>query len=239
MKKQIIIYSAIFIWMICVAPRFVKAAPLTGTSPFSTSFLTTTSSAVPGFEDIHAFRTSSTSTDADSYNVMKYNSSLFGRSSFQNRHEGRNIFFGSEGISDQKNIDTGNQGDKKPSFFSEHNVAYLLVPLAHAGLSTYLYEFRYKDHREKNAMGSFNAYLSVCSVSALTGGIIGYLIWPAGEGFLGNLQKLIGGIIGLAAGGITGIIVTNRFDFPHRFKKSRPLYYSAPLITMTVGTIMF
>ncbi|HNX57510.1 MAG TPA: ankyrin repeat domain-containing protein [Spirochaetota bacterium] len=113
------------------------------------------------------------------------------------------------------------------------------IPLAYLGGSIYLYESRFKHNRGANAMGTFNAYALSTFSFAAAGFLAGCVITPRGDGFLGGLNKLVGGFFGAVIGIPVGVAVAHYAHLPHKAKRNRMLYYGAPAASMAIPLIAF
>lgn len=113
------------------------------------------------------------------------------------------------------------------------------IPLAYLGGSIYLFESRFKDNRGANAMGTFNAYALSTFSFAAAGFLIGCAVTPRGDGFLGGLNKLVGGFFGAVIGIPVGAAVAHYAHLPHKAKRNRMLYYGAPAASMAIPLIAF
>jgi ankyrin repeat protein len=116
---------------------------------------------------------------------------------------------------------------------------YMIIPLTYLGLSVYLYENRFKNDLSKNRLGTFNAYTLTVSASIVSFGLLGFFLYPADSGFLGGLSKIIGMMIGGAVGIPAGIYIAKHYNFPHRFKTNRGLYYAAPVLASGITLFAF
>ena len=113
------------------------------------------------------------------------------------------------------------------------------IPLAYLGGSIYLYEAKFKHNRGSNAMGTFNAYALSTFGFAAAGFLLGCAVTPRGDGFLGGLNKLVGGFFGAVIGIPVGAAVAHYAHLPHKAKRNRALYYGAPAASMAIPLIAF
>ena len=100
----------------------------------------------------------------------------------------------------------------------------------------YLKEKTYREHPEKNKMGTAHAYITTTVSMIITGGRIGYFtnfIIMTGTSQQQEAQFLASGA---GVGLVGGVIVVHKQQFSHYFKQNRLFYYSLPFATLCIGT---
>lgn len=117
-------------------------------------------------------------------------------------------------------------------------LSYSAISLIYTCLSIGMYEFVYRDTPDQNWMAGVNAYAVSISACTLAGALIGGVLWPEEDGFLGGLAKIIGVFIGGAVGFAGGIAISMHYDLPRAFRENRGLYYLGPAISLTVPIVM-
>lgn len=117
--------------------------------------------------------------------------------------------------------------------------AYTTIPLIYLGSSIWLYESKYNDNHDNNWLGTFNAYTLTISLTTVSSMTLGFWLYPKGSGFLGNLNKLIGLIIGAAVGIPLGIVIAKFGNLEKPFKNNRVLYYSTPVVALSTTVFVY
>ena len=112
------------------------------------------------------------------------------------------------------------------------------IPLAYLGASIYCYEFRFKNNRSSNGMGTLNAFALSTIGFATAGYMLGSVLLSGGGGDNG-LMMMAGGMFGVLIGVPVGIVFMHYKQLPRKVKRERAMYYSAPVASMVIPIVVF